>query len=160
MISWFCRRAALPSRRRRVIHAVIDVQAFERKFRRFMTRHRRGLPPETSRRKLRQRAVSDFVSNLPHTRRVPDARDDARAVQWLRSVRRKLQRTTVSYFVVALVRVLFRHFRFFRRSETAEFCKKHRCLLLAGELGFEPRLTESESFARRCFKGSFFPKRR
>jgi len=58
-----------------------------------------------------------------------------------------VRRTTVSNFVSALVRVLFRHFRFFRGSETNEFWGKHRCLLLAGELGFEPRLTESESFA-------------
>ena len=48
-------------------------------------------------------------------------------------------------FCGALVRVPFRFFRFFRGPETAKLCRKHRVLLMAGELGFEPRLTESES---------------
>ena len=125
---------------------MVDVEAHDRRFRRFMwAHHRRALPPGSTQRKLRRTTVSDFVSELPQTRRLSDVRDDARTAQWLRSARRKLRRTTVSDFVVALVRVLFRHFRFFRGSETTVFCRKRRCLLLAGELGFEPRLTESES---------------
>jgi hypothetical protein len=99
---------------------------------------------------VRRTTVSDFVSGRPHTRRLSGARRCVPAGQCLRSVRRKLRRTTVSDFVSALVRVLFRHFRFFPGLETAKFCRKHRCLLLAGELGFEPRLTESECIDVRC----------
>src|SRR5262249_33918697 len=41
-------------------------------------------------------------------------------------------------FCAALVRVPFRFFRFFRRGKTSALPAKHRCLLMAGELGFEP----------------------
>jgi hypothetical protein len=48
-------------------------------------------------------------------------------------------------FCAADVHRPFREFRLFRGPERDEFCRKYRCFLVAGELGFEPRLTESES---------------
>src|SRR5690348_6701746 len=68
-----------------------------------------------------------------------------RSASFLRNCGCIMQRGAVPTFVPASVRVPFRFFRFFRGSEVMMFCRKHRYLLLAGELGFEPRLTESES---------------
>ena len=48
-------------------------------------------------------------------------------------------------FCAAAVPALFRQFRLFRPAKTRQLYRKYRCFLMAGELGFEPRLTESES---------------
>src|SRR5262245_50263313 len=48
-------------------------------------------------------------------------------------------------FRAADVRRLFREFRLFEVQRRPSECSKHRCFRVAGGLGFEPRLTESES---------------
>src|SRR5262249_15560516 len=48
-------------------------------------------------------------------------------------------------FRAADVRRLFRKFRLFEVQRRPSECSKHRCFRVAGGLGFEPRLTESES---------------
>src|SRR5262249_2170106 len=48
-------------------------------------------------------------------------------------------------FRAADVRRLFRKFRLFEVERRPSECSKHRCFRVAGGLGFEPRLTESES---------------
>jgi hypothetical protein len=57
----------------------------------------------------------------------------------------KLYPTGCADFCASDVRDPFADFRFFRAPETRLKRKKHRGFVMAGGLGFEPRLTESES---------------
>jgi len=127
------------SRRRRVICAVVDVEAIEIRLARG---HGRCLVLGAAQAALlvlicSEMTVPVFVPALPACR-PPLAYCSSLQICAKNKLRAgKLVTSDCAGFCAALVRVPFRFFRFFRRGKMSVLSAKHRCLLLAGELGFD-----------------------